>query len=419
MNLSQISMLLAVVLAYTIIDGRSGEAGSMPEQQAAAPKAHPVDVPVDVQLVAAQNAFGLRLFGALAKRDGDQNTFVSPTSAALALALAYNGAEGRTKDEIATAMAVQGISLDQFNQSNAALLARLAVIDPKVKLHIANSIWVRESGSLRPQPNFVKRCHNYYSAEMGDLRGAPGSVNAWVRRQTEGKIDSLVRESDLQNVVAILANAVYFKGEWTDRFEKSATQSAVFTLVDGTKRDVPMMHRNLKCPYLRGDRFQAISVPYGSGRVRALLFLPDIGTKITDFLTQLTAENWSQWTSRFHPGEGSLGLPRFRSDNEADLEPALKALGMGTAFQAIGADFSGLAGSPGEVWIGKAVQKTYVEVNEEGTEAAAATGIVMRARAMRRTERFDLTFDRPFLFAVQDSMTGAVLFVGQIVDPRS
>jgi serine protease inhibitor len=410
--------LIQAALAAVGLTAAYRYAHSAPELPSAMQQARAADTPVDTRLIAGDNAFGLRLFGALAQTDHDQNIFISPTSAAIALTMAYNGAEGTTKEQMTAALALQGMSLTDVNQANAALLAQLTNLDPKVVLRIANGIWITTRGRLAPKPDFLARTREYYGAEVDGLQGAPHTINAWVRKQTDGKINSIVSESDMSNVVAILVNAVYFKGEWGQKFDKSATTNGIFTTQDGIKRDVPMMHANVKCPYLRGDGFQAISLPYGSGRARALLFLPDAGTKLADFLSKLTPENWSKWPQMFRAGTGSLALPRFRSEYEADLGKPLTDLGMGIAFVQGQADFAAMAGKTGDVWISKVRQKTFLEVNEEGTEAAAATGIVMRARAVVLTQHFALTFDRPFLCAIQDNKTGALLFLGVIRDPQ-
>jgi serpin B len=181
-----------------------------------------------------------------------------------------------------------------------------------------------------------------------------------------------------------------------------------------------MMHQAGMYRYFQGNGFQAVCLPYGSGRMAAYLFLPDEGTKWADFTAQFTSDHWNTWMPGFHEAQGNLGVPRFRSAYEANLQPPLSDLGMGIAFNAKRADFSKLAGNgPGDVWIGAARQKTYVEVNEQGTEAAAATGVVMQTRAARRVQTFKLTFDRPFLCVLQDSKTGAILFLGEIVDPAA
>jgi serine protease inhibitor len=418
MNSLNTHSLLPAALAIVVLAAAYCSAYSAPGAPPAVQQARAADTPADSRLVAADNSLGLRLFGLLAKRDGDLNTFISPISAALAFGMAYNGAEGQTQQQMMEALALQGMSLEDVNRANAALMAQLTGIDPKVKLRIANGIWIARSGRLAVNPDFLARNREFYGAEIGDLKGAPQNVNAWVRKQTEDKIDSIVSESDLNNAVAILVNAVYFKGEWGQKFDKSATHNGVFTTEQGIKRDVPLMHAEVKCPYLKGDGFQAISLPYGAGRARALLFLPDAGTKLADFLSRVTPENWSRWTQTLRGGEGSLALPRFRSEYQADLGGPLSELGMGVAFRPGQANFAGLAGKPGDVWISKARQKTFLEVNEEGTEAAAATGIVMATRAVMRTQRFALTFDHPFLCAIQDTKTGALLFLGVIRDPK-
>jgi serpin B len=373
--------------------------------------------PEDSKRIDADNAFGLNLFGVIAKGQAGRSLCLSPISAALALQMAYNGAVGQTQTEMATALGLQGEAPEAVSRSNATLLAELENGDPAVTLRVANSIWVGDGGAIAPRAEFVQRCRDDYHATVGNLLGAPGTINAWVRKATNDKIDSIVGESDLRNVVAVLVNAVYFKGTWSMPFDKAQTRDAVFHMQDGSRRDVKMMNQSGHFGYARGDGFQAVRLPY-HGQFSALLFLPDEG-RFTDFMAHLTPENWRALHTRFRPGEGHIGLPRFRAEYTAALNGPLKELGMGVAFRPGAADFSNLAGRPGEVWIGAARQKTYIDVNEEGTEAAAATGVVMSSRAVMVMQHFDLTFDRPFVYAIQDDRTGALLFLGTMEDPTN
>lgn len=394
-------------------------AHSTPDLPRFVKRAKQAGTPVDRRLLSGDNEFGFQLFELLAKQKPGQNVFISPTSAALALQMAYNGANGETRRAMEQALDLQGLSIDQVNSANAALLAQLDSLDPAVKLRIANSIWVGKGGALPVKLEFVQRNRDYYGAQVGDLTGAPGTINAWVRQQTNGKIDSIIGQSDLANVVAVLVNAVYFKGQWARKFDPSLTKNAVFTTQEGRRRDVKMMHQSGKYDYYQGEGFQAVRLPYGAGRMCAYLLLPNKNTQISGLLAALTPQNWNAWQVQFHLAQGDIGVPRFRSEYEADLNPPLTALGMGIAFRPNAADFSELAGRPGDVWIGAARQKTYVDVNEEGTEAAAATGIVMSTRAVIQLKHFSMILDHPFVCILQDTKTGAILFLGQIVDLQS
>jgi len=372
--------------------------------------------PAESALVQSDNTFGFKLFKLVDRDETHRNLCVSPISAALALQMTYNGAVGRTLKEMQTTLALAGQSPEEVSKGNAELMTELAKADPTVALKVANSIWVGKGGALPPKPEFVRRAREDYRATVGNLIGAPGTINAWVRRATNDKIDSILDKRDMDAVVAALVNAVYFKGAWTTPFQQSATLDAVFHKLDGTRSDVKMMHTTGELAYLKGDDFEAVRLPYGRGEFSMTLFLPEEG-RFAEFLTKLTSENWREWRSQLRPGMGPLGLPRFHTEFTLPLERVLADLGMPSAFTRRLADFSNLAGVPGEVYIGVARQKTYIDVNEEGTEAAAATVIVMKRGAMMVTQHFDLTFDRPFVYAIQDESSGAVLFLGAMLDP--
>jgi serpin B len=367
-------------------------------------------------LVQSDNAFGFKLFRLVDRAETHRNLCVSPISAALALQMTYNGAAGTTQKEMQTTLALAGRSPKVVSKGNAELVTELAKADPTVALKVANSIWVDKSGALPPKPEFVRRAREDYRATVGNLIGAPETINAWVRKATNDKIASILNKSEMANAVAVLVNAVYFKGAWTTPFQQSATRNAVFHKLDGTRSDVKMMHTTGAFSYLKGDGFEAVRLPYGRGEFSMMLFLPEEG-RFAEFLTKLTSQNWREWRSQLRAGAGHLGLPHFHTEFTLPLERVLADLGMPNAFIGGRANFSNLAGLPGEIYIGLARQKTYIDVNEEGTEAAAATVIVMTRGARRVLQQFDLTFDRPFVYAIQDERSGAVLFLGTMLDP--
>lgn len=375
--------------------------------------------PADSKLIAANTQFGFKLFDQLAKQDAGKNVFVSPSSVALALTMIYNGASGETQQAMAKALAVNGMSLQELNRANVALWATLAGSDPKVQLNIANSLWVRKGITFKPE--FIKRNQDFYAAEISDLDftlpSAPATINNWVNQKTNGKIDKIV-ETIPSDAILYLINAIYFKGAWAQQFDKSKTKTGRFTLLNGAKKQHPMMSQTGRYRYLENDEFQAIGLPYGAGSMSMYVFLPGKNSNLNAFLANLNAAKWESWMSQFGSKEGNITLPRFKLEYEVVLNNALKALGMESAFDPQRANFKEMcAASPSaNVFIGEVKHKTFVEVNEEGTEAAAVTSGGMRATAY--IPPFNMVVDRPFFCVIRDNQTGTVLFMGSIVEPK-
>ncbi len=370
-------------------------------------------------LTSAYAKFGFKLFHKLIENNKDQNLFVSPASVAIALAMTYNGAAADTRQAMAGTLEFQGLSLDQVNQGNARLRQALDNPDPKVKLNLANSLWLQQGFTFKPE--FLQSNEKSFGAALQVLNfadpGASKTINAWVAKATAGKITEIVSRAQPPLVII---NAIYFKGTWTRPFDKALTKERPFTLADGRQKSVPMMSQAGKYQYWQSPKFQAISLPYGEkGRFNLKIFLPVQGSSLKEFLRELNAANWQQWQDKFQPTPGSIVLPRFKLTYQASLAKALKALGMGVAFDQQKANFSNLCPATG-VFIDDVIHKTFVEVNEEGTEAAAVTAVQMAgaARVPHPQEPFTMVVDRPFLVALDDSETGALLFLGAIVEPK-
>ncbi len=375
--------------------------------------------PVDSKLIAANTQFGFKLFDQLTKQDAGKNVFVSPSSVTFALAMIYNGASGETQQAMAKALEVNGMSLQELNRANAALQAILASSDPKVQLNIANSLWAKKGVTFMPE--FIKRNQDFYAAEVSDLDfalpSAPATINNWVNQKTNGKIDKIV-ETIPSDAILYLINAIYFKGAWAQQFEKSKTKESRFTLLNGAKKQHPMMSQTGRYGYLENDEFQAIGLPYGAGSMSMYVFLPGKNSNLNAFLANLNAAKWESWMSQLRPQEGNITLPRFKLEYEVVLNNALKSLGMESAFDPQRANFREMsAASPSaNVFIGEVKHKTFVEVNEEGTEAAAVTSGGIRATAF--IPPFNMVVDRPFFCAIRDNQTGTILFMGSIVEPK-
>ena len=374
---------------------------------------------VNSDLTQAHLDFGFALFDQLRQATPDKNVLVSPTSVALALAMAYNGAGGETQTAIADALRLHGLNMDQINQGNQALTQYLTQLDPEVALEIANSLWVNQDLPVRA--DYIAQMQASYAAEVAALEfGTPAAtdrINNWVKAQTRDRIPTIVDDLPADQLL-VLVNAVYFKGAWSEAFEPEQTRDRSFTLANGETIQHPLMAQQSDYLYLETDQFQAVSLPYGNGSLSFEVILPAQGTDLADLAAELTPENWQSWMGEMRSRPGEIQLPKFQFDYEADLIPALQALGMGIAFEQGRADFSGL--SELEAFINQVRHKTFIEVNEAGTEAAAATaiGIMPTSIPMPPEDPFEMVVDQPFVAAIRDRSNGALLFVGAILDPR-
>ena len=373
---------------------------------------------IDTKLVSANTKFGFKLFSQLLVKDNNKNIFVSPSSVAFALAMTYNGASGSTQEAMAKALELQGMNLAEVNSNYADLKGSLENPDSKVTLNIANSLWAEKNARLKP--DFIQNNQEFYQAKVTNLdfadAGAPSKINNWVGENTEGKIDKIVDKIDPDQVLFLL-NAIYFKGSWTKEFDRDKSAEFAFYLSSGEEKQHPMMSQSGDYKYYETDKFQAVSVPYGDGRVSFYVFLPKQNSNLESFYESLNAANWEKWMSQFALREGSVRLPRFKMDYEATLNDALSALGMEEAFTS-NANFSEMGNN---LKISQVKHKTFVEVNEEGTEAAATTsvGIQLTSAKLPSQKPFEMIVNRPFFCTIRDNQTGTILFMGSIVEPVS
>ena len=376
---------------------------------------------VDDRLIAAISRFSFKLYNQLLKQRTTKNVFVSPSSVILALAMTYNGAEGETRQAMVRALELEGLSLEEVNRGFADLESMLGSADPKLQLNIANSLWARQGFALKP--DFIQRTKEFYAAEVTSLDfsnpTAPATINSWVKNNTGGRIEKIVDDKISDDTILFLINAIYFKGQWTTEFEKSKTKEDNFTLADGSQKKLPMMSQSGRYTYYKRKDFQAVSLPYGSGRMSMYVFLPDKSSSLDQFERNLTVANWETWMKSFRMAPGEVILPRFKIEYEVDLNDVLKALGMAEAFDSTRANFSGIAQVGQErIFISRVKHKTFAEVNEEGTVAAAVTSVgIQVTSALPPQENFIMKVDRPFFVAIRDNVTGTVLFMGSIANP--
>ncbi len=366
-------------------------------------------------VVAASNGFGFDLFREVSAQAAGRDVFISPLSVSLALGMTLNGAAGQTREEMLEVLDLAGLDEEQANQAYRGLIDMLSHMDSKVTLEIANSIWHRDD--FQVEDAFLAANRRSFDAEVAGLDfddpGAADVINDWVSDATRGRIDSIV-DGIPAAVVMYLINAVYFYGDWTRAFKERQTADETFYAPDG-ELTVPMMHlREEGLDYMSNDRVQAIRLPYGREYFHMTVVLPAPDQDLDALIAELDTATWNEWQAAFTHQEGHLALPRFSLSYETTLNAVLQALGMQAAFDPSLADLSRI--NPfAELFISEVRHKSFVRVDERGTEAAAVTSVGVSATSVPQT--FDMRVDRPFLFVIHDLHSGALLFMGQIHRP--
>lgn len=415
--------LLAALLAV-LCACRKAEAPPAPVAPEPAPAAMP-SPPVEVPNMPAEFALdAYRRFAA----DKKGNLFFSPYSISSALAMTYAGAAGRTKDEMSKALRFERHG-DTLHEDFGALTAALNALGAagQVKLSVANALWAQKDYAFREE--FLGVAAKSYGAGvrkvdfMADPNAARAVINGWVEDATEKRIKDLIPEGVLAPLTKlVLTNAVYFKGQWLSRFKEAATQNAPFTNGDGAAVEAPLMFQAETFPYTEDRDLQILELPYRGGEVAMTVLLPRRADGLPALEKSLSPEALAGWLSRLQPTEARVHLPRFKVETSLALIGPLRALGMKSAFENCElappercADFSAMSGNR-ELYISAALHKAFVEVNEEGTEAAAATAVVMTA-SESVSQIVEFRADRPFLFLIRHRRSGAVLFMGRLTHP--
>lgn len=369
---------------------------------------------IDARFLEGNQRFTFDIFKELNREDQNQSIFISPFSISTALSMTYQGAGGATKEGMAEALNYIGIEMETLNDSYRKLLAYLENIDDQVQLNISNSIWAREGGGFNEDFLDVnKDVFDAYVTELDFSRAdAADIINTWIEDATEGKIDKMLQPPIPGNVVMYLINAIYFKGEWTEKFDENRSFEGSFHTEEGQIRDITMMSRNETTEYGEGDGFKVVRLPYGNGKTAMYSILPDENTSINDFIEAMDADKWREIRESISEEEDVvLRIPRFKIEyGIKTLTDSLIQLGMGEAFNEK-ADFSNIR--PG-IFIEDVLHKAVIDVNEEGSEAAAATVVIMAESAVMDPTTF--IADRPFLFIIADDASDTILFIGKLFD---
>jgi serpin B len=384
----------------------------------------PFDKKVKTDLVKGEQAFGLDLYGKLRKTPG--NLFFSPYSISSALAMAFAGAEKQTAEQMAKTLHFPN---DQkaLHPAYTALIKEIhkAKKPRRYQLSIANSLWGQQDCVFKE--DFLSTLKTHYGAGLkkvdfkGSTEEARKTINNWVEKQTQDKIQELLVKGILKPVTRlVITNAIYFKGDWASQFKKKETENDSFWLASREKVTAPLMHQLGTFPYLAEENFQALELPYVGDKLSMVVFLPRSKDGLTEFERSLTSANLTKWLSHLGSSKVKVSLPRFKMTGAFSLKDQLQELGMVQAFED-DADFSKISRDE-DLKIGAIIHKAFVEVNEEGTEAAAATAVVFDAKKSDDHHKEVIPVfraDHPFFFVIRDRESGMILFMGRLANPKA
>lgn len=374
-------------------------------------------------VIDGNNQFALDLYARL-RADQPGNLFFAPCSISTALAMTYSGARGDTEAQMAKILHFT-FPQEAIHSTFTSLHQALNSSGGKrgYRLHEANRLWGQQGVGFLPA--FLGRARDHYGAELGQVdfigqrEQARQTINSWIAKQTEDKILDLIHEGSLdQTTRLVLTNAVYFKGVWTEPFDVKVTKDVAFHVTSRQENQVPLMFRKGVYRYTAGEGLKILELTYGKGDLSMLVLLPDAIQGLADLEAKLTPDNLNRWLMEMQRHEVEVYLPRFKLDAQFDLGDLFKSMGMALAFTPSQADFSGMDGKR-DLFISAVIQKAFVDINEEGTEAAAATGIEEKKEATSIDSPVVFRIDHPFVFLIRDNEVGSILFLGRVVNPKA
>ena len=383
--------------------------------------AEPIKPSDNAAIVRGDNQFAVDLYAQLDREQQGKNLFFSPTSTSVALAMTAAGARGPTQSEMAEVLHLDA-DLAQAHAHYHQLLAQWNAVGEKraYQLRVANRLWGQKGFPVLPE--FLALTRQQYGAELllldfAQAVAASQEINRWVEQQTNGKIKDLIPPGSLNTMTRlVLTNAVYYKGDWVQPFDKQNTREENFTVSAQAKVKVPLMHQQTKMGYTAEETFQMLELPYAGQGLSMVVLLPKQVGGLPELEKTLTVDKLASLMSKLHIREVNAFLPKFKLETSFGLNPTLEAMGMKRALSRE-ADFSGIS-SAEALYISAVLHKAYVDVNEEGTEAAAATGVVMMAMSARLPQPIPVfRADHPFLFLIRDTKAGNILFMGRLTNP--
>ncbi len=389
-------------------------------------------------VVKGNNEFAFDLYARLCSKEG--NLFFSPYSISTALAMTYAGARGQTETQMSVVLHFPFITKTDTELSISSKLIpdrqKFASVFGEIikdlndrgkkggyELRVANALWGQEGYEFLEE--FLELIKTNYGGGLNEVdfvtavETARKTINTWVEKKTNDKIKNLIQKGVLDSMTRlVLTNAIYFKGNWARQFKEDRTKDAPFTLADGKKVEVAMMNQTGQFNYMETESFQALELPYVDEELSMIILLPKEFDGLDEFEKTLTTENLSNWMDLLHNLEVRVSVPKFKMTSQFSLVSVLKSMGMTDAFSAKAADFSGMNGRR-DLFISAVIHKAYVDVNEEGTEAAAATAVTMKLTSVGPARIPVFQADHPFLFLIRDNHTGSILFIGRVMNPKT
>jgi serine protease inhibitor len=408
---TRVAALGAAVLLAACGNGTGPSSDGPPEPISALPRTLTT---LEQDAIRASNSFGLTLLRETAERHGGRNVILSPLSASTALGMAFAGAEGATADSMRLTLGWGSASRADILAGYRNLPALLSGLDPRVTFTSANALWVKNGFPVLPA--YTQEMQQVFRADVRSGDFGPTTVadmNRWASDKTSGRIPKVV-ESLAPELVGVLMNALYFKGDWRDQFEVVRTRSVPFTTSAGERPSVPMMHRTGPMAFARARSARWVELPYGNTAYVMTLVLPDSGTSPQSWLRGLDGTAFTAEVQGLRTVDVDLALPKFRLAVDFQLRGPLEAMGMGIAFNPRTADFSRIG--PGELYLSYVKQDVFIDVNEEGTEAAAVTQVGVGVTSVPQREMVHL--NRPFAFFLRERLSGTILFAGIIEHPQ-
>lgn len=372
------------------------------------------------EVVNAANEFAFDLFvPIITDTKGSENIMISPFSITSALSMTLNGAAGGTFDAMKSALRFDGKTLAEINETYRKLIKEMVPVDPRVTIEIANSAWIENKFTAKQA--FIDALVKWYLAEVKGIDvtdpGAVDKVNTWIEDKTHDRIKDML-SSLPDNLAMLLVNAVYFNGKWRYQFDKGDTEDRPFHVTPDNPVQVPVMYQEESFAVTRAENATLIELPYGQGNYSMVVMLPNEGVSLQEAALTLTPENWAVWMARLPKAitKVELYMPKFKYEYKRNLNDDLARLGMGIAFDPMHADFSNI-NDVLQLYITDVLHQTFIETNEEGTEAAAATVVIIGTTSIPQNPPV-IDINRPFLYFIRETTTGTIVFMGQVTDPR-
>jgi len=368
-----------------------------------------------IDLISADNVFAFELFKEVNNLAEEDNYMVSPLSVAIALGMTYNGADGATKTAFEETLGLAGFTRHEINEIHGKLIEHLLKVDPKVKFEIANSIWVNKNYTLMTE--FADSNAFYYNAEIQSMdfynSEAVDIINGWVSDKTHEKITEVLNEIPPATVMYLI-NALYFYGSWQYEFDKEKTAPMDFTLEDGSTEQVDGMIMTASLPLAYTDKYAAVELPYGDDKFSMMIMLPKESYDVDDVINEMSVDSWDSFTENLNLTNLTLKMPKFKYEFKTLLNKHLTNMGLGVAFGG-GAEFPLMVEESNDLSISRVIHKTFIDVNEEGTEAAAVT--VVEIRETSAGNDYTISIDKPFIYVIREKTSGALVFMGKVGRP--